>query len=134
MQQIHTFNHVYDPKMLVNKSINKKRKIKGQNINCPHIDVLKLEDGIHVYELHLKKRDTLHSITKHIIKRLLEEKIVKTWEFGERCFRFRRLLTSERLRIYEDLDATIIYNREKYRSSTSSSNYSFEDNANFDDV
>jgi hypothetical protein len=75
--------------------LEKKRKRKGQNINHHRTDLLKLEDvDILVYDFHLTKRGTLHSMTKNIIKRLLPQEIVARWESGEPSHRSRRLLTS----------------------------------------
>jgi hypothetical protein len=65
---------MYMLEMVVEKQMNKKRKIKGQNINRCRIDILKLEYvDILVYEFHLIKRDIIHFTTTYIIKRLLAQ-------------------------------------------------------------
>ena len=43
-------------------------------------------------------------------------------------------MTSEMLGMYVDSDGAFIDNREEYGSSTSSSNHSYEDNVDSDDV
>jgi hypothetical protein len=123
------FNGVYKPKMVVEKHISRREKEMGQNIIRRWTDLLKLEDvDILVYDFNLTKRETLHSKTTKIIKRLLPQEIIARWEFGEPSCRSRRLLTSEMLGRHVDLYGAFIDNREEYGSSTSSSNHSFEDN------
>jgi hypothetical protein len=70
--------------MVVDKHVNRKRKIKGQNTTHRRTDLLKLEDvGILVYDFDFKKRGTLHSRTIDIIKRLLPQEIIARWESVE---------------------------------------------------
>jgi hypothetical protein len=56
MQQVHT-NGVYKLEMVVEKHVNRKRKIKGQNTTQRRTDLLKLDDvEILVYDFNLTKR------------------------------------------------------------------------------
>jgi hypothetical protein len=60
----HPFNGFYKTDMVVDKNVNIKRKIKGQNTTRCRTDLLKLDDvDIFVYEFNLTKRGTLHSKT-----------------------------------------------------------------------
>jgi hypothetical protein len=72
----HPFNGVYKPYMVVEKYVNRKIKIKGQNTTCRRTDLLKLDDvDILVYDFNLIKRGTLCFKTTNIIKRLLPQEI-----------------------------------------------------------
>ena len=131
----HPFNGVYKTNMVVEKHVNRKRKRKGQNITRRRFELLKLDDvDILFYDLKLKKRGTLCSMTIEIIKRLLPQEISARWDYVEPSRRSKRLLTSEMLGIHVDSDGAIIDNREEYGSSTSSSNHSSEDNIDSDGV
>jgi hypothetical protein len=121
----HPFNGVYKPGMVVEKHVNGKRKIKGQNTTCHRTDLLKLDDvDILVYDFNLTKRGTLCSKTTEIIKRLLPQEINARWEFVEPIHISKRHLTSEMLGMHVDSDGAFIDNREEYGSSTSSSKHS----------
>ena len=125
----HPFNGVYNPKMVVEKHVNRKRKIKGQNITHCRTDLLKLDDiDILIYDFNLEKRGTLHSKTIEIIKRLFPQEINARREFVEPSHKFKRRLTSKMLGMHVDSDGAFIDNREEYGSYTSSSNHSSEDN------
>jgi len=72
----HPFNGVYKPKMVVEKHVNKKRKIKSQNTTHHRTDLLKFEDvDILVYDFNLTNRGTLRFKTTKIIKRLFPQEI-----------------------------------------------------------
>jgi hypothetical protein len=80
------FNDVYKPDMVIEKHVNRKRKIKGQNTTptCRRTDLLKLDDvDILVYDFNLTNRGTLCSKTMYIIKRLLPQEINARWESVE---------------------------------------------------
>ena len=131
----HPFNGVYKPEMVVEKHVSRKRKIKGQNTTHRRTDLLKLDDvDILVYEFNLTKRGTLHSKTTKINKRLLPQEINVRWESVEPSRRSKMNLTSEMLGMHVDSDGAFIDNTKEYRSSTSSSNHSFEDNVDFDGI
>jgi hypothetical protein len=52
----HPFNGAYKSEMVVEKYVNIKRKIKGQNTTRRHTDLLKLDDvDILVYDFNLTK-------------------------------------------------------------------------------
>jgi hypothetical protein len=60
--------------MVVEKHVNRKRKINGQKTTRCRIEFLKLDDvDILVYEFNLTKRGTLRYKTIEIIKRLLPQ-------------------------------------------------------------
>jgi hypothetical protein len=82
----------------------------------------------------LTKRGNLRSRKTKIINRLLPQEITAIWESGEPSPRSKRILTSEMLGMHVDSDGAFINNREKYGSSTSSSNHSYEDNIDFDGI
>jgi hypothetical protein len=131
----HPFNGVYKPEMMVEKHVNRKRKIKGQNTTSHRTDLLKLEDvDILVYEFNLTKRGTLCSRTTNIIKRLFPQEITARWDSVEPSHRSKMILTSEILGMHVDLDGAFIDNREEYGSYTSSSNHSCEDNVDSDGI
>ena len=68
----HSFDGVYKAEMVVEKRVCKKRKRKGQKINCRCIDILKLEEvDILVYDSKLTNKETLHYKNLDIIKKLL---------------------------------------------------------------
>ena len=111
--------------MVVEKRVCKKRKRKAQNVNHCRIDILNLEDvDVLVYEFQLTKKGTLHSKTTDIIKILLPQGIVASWEFAKPRRRLRRNMSYEMLGIHEASNSALIDNREEYMSSTSSSNHS----------
>jgi hypothetical protein len=57
MQQVHRFNGVYKPEMVVEKHANRKRKRKGQNTTRRRTKLLKLDDvDILVYDFNLTNR------------------------------------------------------------------------------
>jgi hypothetical protein len=121
--------------MVVEKHVNRKRKIKGQNTTRRRTDLLKLDDvGILVYDFNLTKRGTLRSKTTNIIKRLLPQEINARWESIEPSRRSKMHLTYEMLGMHVDSDGAFIDNREDYGSSTSSSNHSYEDNVDSDGI
>ena len=60
----HPFNGVYKQETVVEKHVNRRTKIKGQNTTHRLTDLLKLDDvGILVYDFNLKNRGTLRSKT-----------------------------------------------------------------------
>jgi hypothetical protein len=121
--------------MVVDKHVNRKRKIKGQNTTCHRIDLLKLDVvEILVYDFNLTKRGILRSKTTKIIKRLLPQEINARWESVEPSHRSKRNLTSQMLGMHLDSYGAFIDNREEYGSSTSSSKHSSEDNVDSDGV
>ena len=125
----HPFDGVYKTEMVVEKKVCKKRKRKGQNVNHRRIDILNLEDvDILVYDIQLTKKGTLRSKTIEIIKRLLAQEIVASCEFVKPTCRSRRNISYEILGIHKDSDGALVDSREEYRSSTSSSNHSSEEN------
>ena len=119
--------------MVVEKHVNRKRKIKGQNTTRRRTDLLKLDDvDILIYDFNLTKRGTLRSKTTEIIKRLLSQEINERWEFVEPICISKRHLTSEMLGIHVDLNGAFIDNREEYGSS--SSKHSSQDNVDSDGI
>ena len=105
--------------MAFEKNVCKKRKIKGQNVNHRRIDILNLEDvDILVYDFQLIKKCTLHSNTIEIIKRLLAQEIVASWEFAKPRRRSRRNMSYEMLGIHEDSNGAVFDRREEYGPST----------------
>ena len=131
----HPFNGVYNPEMVVEKHVNRKRRRKGQNTTRRRTDLLKLDDvDILVYDFNLTKRGTLRSKTTDVIKRLLSQEINARWESVEPSRRSKRHLTSEMLGMHVDSDGAFIDNREEYGSSTSSSKHSSEDNVDSDGI
>ena len=88
----HPFIGVYKPEMVVDKKNGGKGKRKGKNINRRSTNILKLEDvDILVYDFNLTKRGTLRFKTIEILKRLLPEGTVLTWESAETSRRSRRI-------------------------------------------
>jgi hypothetical protein len=132
---IHPFNGVYKPEMVVDKHVNRKRKIKGQNTTRRHTDLLQLDDvDILVYDFNLTMRGTLHSKTIEIINRLLPQEINARWESVDPIHISKRNLTYEMLGMHVDSDGAFIDNREDYGSSTSSSKHSLVDNVDSDGI
>ena len=78
----------------------------------------------------MTKKDTLRSKTTEIIKRLLPQEIVASWESAKPRHRSIRNMSYEMLGIHEDSNSALIDSKEEYRSSTSSS----EENVVFDGV
>ena len=68
-------------------------------------------------------KGSLCSKTTYIIKRLLAQEIVASWESVKPRRRSRRNMSYEILGIQEDSDGALIDSREEYRSSTSSSDH-----------
>ena len=68
-----------------------------------------------------------------ILKRLLPEGTVLTWESAETSRRSRRILKPEMLGMHVDSDGALVDEREEYGTSSSSSSHSSED-VNSDDV
>ena len=62
-----------------------------------------------------------------ILKRLLPEGIVLTWESAETSRRSRRLLKPGMLGMHVDLDGALVDEREEYGTSSSASSHSSED-------
>ena len=99
--------------MVVEKRVHRKRKRKGQKINRRRIDIKKLEEvHILVYYLKLTKKDTLHSKTIDIIKKLLQKEEVTRWESANPSRRSRRNMTSEMMGIDVESYVAPIDNRE----------------------
>ena len=114
--------------MVVDKKNGGKRKRKGTNINRRRTDILQLEDvDILVYDFNLTKRGTLRFKTIEILKRLLPEGIVLTWESPETSRRSRRILKPEMLGMHVDSDGALVDEREEYGTSSSASSHSSED-------
>ena len=110
------------------KQITGRRKIKGTNINHHCTDLLKLEDvDILVYDFNLTKRGTLRFNMIEILKRLLPEGILLTWESAETSRRYRRLLKPGMLSMHVDSDGALVDEREEYGTSSSASSHSSED-------
>jgi len=87
-----------------------------------------LEDvDILVYDFNLTKRGTLCFKTIEILKRLLPEGIVLTWESAETNRRSRRLLKPGMLGMHVDSDGALVDEREEYGTSSSASSHSSED-------
>ena len=82
----------------------------------------------------MTKRGTLRSRTIEFIKRLMPQEINARSDSAKPSRRSKRLLTYEMLGIHADSDGALIYNREEYGSSTSSSSHSSEDNVDSDGV
>ena len=109
----HPFYGVYKPEMVVEEKVCRKRKRKGQNVNHRRIDILNLEDvGILFYDFQLTKKGTLRSKTTMIIKILLEQGIVASWEFAKPRSRSRRNMPYEMVGIPEDSYDALIDSRE----------------------
>jgi hypothetical protein len=119
----HQFNGVYKLDMVIEKHVNRKRKIKGQNTTHCHTSLLKLDDiDICFYDFNLTKRGTLSSKRTKIIKRLFPQEINAIWESVEPSCKSKRILTSERLGMHVESAGAFIDNREEYGSFVSSSN------------
>ena len=87
-----------------------------------------MEDvDILVYDFNLTKRETLRFKTIEILKRLLPEGTVLTWESPETSRRSRRILKPEVLGMHVDLDGALVDEREEYGTSLSASSHSYED-------
>ena len=87
-----------------------------------------MEDvDILVYDFNLTKRGTLRFKTIEILKRLLLEGIVLTWESAETSRRSRRLLKLGMLGMHVDSDGALVDEREEYGTSSSASSHSSED-------
>jgi hypothetical protein len=115
--------------MVLEKHVNRKRKIKGQNTTRRRTNLFKLGDvDILVYDFNLTKRGTLFSKTTEIIKRLLPLELNARWEFEETSHRSKRHLTYGMLGMHVDSDGASIDNREEYGPSTYSSKHSSEHN------
>ena len=124
----HPFNGVYKPEMVVDKKNGGKRKRKGTNINRRRTDILQLKDvDILVYDFNLTKRGTLRFKTTEILKRLLPEGTVLTWDSAETSRRSRRLLKPGILGMHVDSDGALVDDREEYGTSSSASSHSSED-------
>jgi len=124
----HPFNGVYKPEMVVDKKNGGKRKRKGTNINRRRTDILQLKDvDILVYDFNLTKRGTLRFKTTEILKRLLPEGTVLTWDSAETSRRSRRLLKPGILGMHVDSDGALVDEREEYGTSSSASSHSSED-------
>ena len=105
-----------------------KRKRKGTNINRRRTDILQLKDvDILVYDFNLTKRGTLRFKTTEILKRLLPEGTVLTWDSAETSHRSRRLLKPGILGMHVDSDGALVDDREEYGTSSSASSHSSED-------
>ena len=90
---------------------------------------MNLEDvGILVYDFQLTKKGTLRSKTTNIIKRLLPQEIVASWESTKPRRGSRRNMSYEMLGIHEDSHGALIDKREEYGSSTSPYDHSSEEN------
>ena len=99
--------------MVIEKKVCKKIKIKGQNVNHRRIGILKLEDvDILVYDFQLTKNDTIRSKTTNILKILLAQEIVATWESFKPRHRSRRNMAYEMFGIHENLNGGLIDSRE----------------------
>ena len=99
--------------MVVEKQVSKKRKRKCQNVNHRRIDIVNLEDNnILVYDSHLTKKGTLHSKATKIIKRLLAQEIVASWESNKPRRRSRTNMSYEMVGIPEDSYDALIDSRE----------------------
>ena len=89
---------------------------------------MKLEDvDILVYDFNLTKRGTLRFKMIEIMKRLLPEGTVLTWESPETSRRSRRILKPEMLGMHVDSDGALVDEREEYGTSSSASSDSSED-------
>ena len=74
---------------------------------------MNLEDvDILVYDFKFTKEGTLRSKSKKIIKRLLAQEIVASWESSKPRRRLRRNMPYEMLGIHEDSNCALIYSRE----------------------
>ena len=114
--------------MVVDKKNGGKRKRKGTNINRRRTDILQLKDvDILVYDFNLTKRGTLRFKTTEILKRLLPEGIMLTWESAETSRRSRILLKPGMLGMHVDSDGALVDEREEYGTSSSASSHSSED-------
>ena len=80
-----------------------------------------------VYDFNLTKRGTLRFKTTEILKRLLPEGTVLTWDSAETSRRSRRLLKPGILGMHVDSDGALVDDREEYGTSSSASSYSSED-------
>ena len=110
------------------KKIGEKRKRKGTNINRHYTHLLKLEDvDILVYDFNLTKRGNLQFKTIEILKRLLPEGTMLTWESAETSRRSRRILKPELLGMHVDSDGALVDEREEYGTSSSASSHSSKD-------
>ncbi|MCY6488192.1 hypothetical protein, partial [Actinobacillus pleuropneumoniae] len=97
-------------------------------INRRRTDILQLEDvDILVYDFNLTKRGTLCFKTIEILKRLLPEGIVLTWESAETSHRSRRILKPEMFGMHVDSDGALVDEREEYGTYSLASIHSFED-------
>ena len=86
-----------------------------------------MEDvDILVYEFNLTKRGTFHSKTIEILKRLLPEGIVLTWEPTETSSRSRIILKLEMAGMHVDSDGALVDEIEEYGTSSSASSHSSE--------
>ena len=114
--------------MVVDKKNCGKRKRKGTNINRHRTYILELEDvDILVYDFNLTKRGTLRFKMIEILKRLLPEGTLLTWESAETSHRSRRILKPEMLGMHVDSDGALVDEREEYGTSSSASSHSSED-------
>ena len=114
--------------MVVDKKNGGKRKRKGTNINRRRTEILQLKDvDILVYDFNLTKRGTLRFKTTKILKRLLPEGTVLTWDSAETSRRSRRLLKPGILGMHVDSDGALVDDREEYGTSSSASSHSSED-------
>ena len=99
----HPFDGVYKEEMVVEKKVCRKRKRKGQKINCHRIDILKLEEiDILSYDFKFTNRDTLLSNTIGIIKRLFPKEEVSRWESTKPSCRSIRNMSSKMMGIDVD--------------------------------
>jgi hypothetical protein len=64
----------------------------------------------------------------------MPQEITSIWESVESSHRSKRILTFEMLGMHANSDGAFNDNRQEYGSSTSSSNHSFEDNVDSDDI
>lgn len=114
--------------MVVDKKNGGKRKRKGTNINRRRTDILQLKDvDILVYDFNLTKRGTLRFKTTEILKRLLPEGTVLTWDSAKTSRRSKRLLKPGILGMHVDSDGALVDDREEYGTSSSASSHSSED-------